>query len=111
MIIDPYNVTEIKQEEIKEEYKDDIIQNSIRFLINNHKEIVEARNEDKIRKVLEKYYISQNIKLNTLRMESIVREISNKLFGYGIFQQYIDDKYTTDIRAVAYNKIYVKRLM
>jgi len=110
MIIDPYNVSEIKQREIREKDKNEIIQNGISFLITNHKDIIESRKEKQIRKVLEKYYISQNIKLNIVRMDGIVKEISNKLFGYGILQQYIEDKYTTDIRAVAYNKIYVKKL-
>lgn len=110
MIIDPYNVSIIKQEEIKEKDENNIIQNSINFLITNHKEIIESRKEDEIRKALEKYYISQKIKLNSANMESVSKEISNKLFGYGILQQYIEDKYTTDIRAVAYNKIYVKKL-
>lgn len=110
MIIDPYNVHETKQEEIKEKNKNNIIQNSISFLIANNKEIIESRKEDEIRNALEKYFISQGIKLNSINKESIVKEISNKLFGYGILQQYIEDKYTTDIRAVAYNKIYVKKL-
>lgn len=110
MIIDPYNVSEIKQREIREKDKNEIIQNGISFLITNHKDIIESRKEKQIRKVLEKYYISQNIKLNIVRMDGIVKEISNKLFGYGILQQYIDDKYTTDIRAVSYNKIYIKKL-
>jgi len=109
MIIDPYNITEIKEEKIKETDADVIIQNSINFLITNHKEIIENRKEDQICKILEKYYISQNIKLNRVNMERIIKEISNKLFGYGILQQYIEDKYTTDIRAVAYNKIYIKK--
>lgn len=110
MIIDPYNVSGIKQEKIKEKDKNDIIENSINFLITNHKEIIENRKEDIIRKVLDKYYFSQNIKLNSVTMEGIIKEISNKLFGYGVLQQYIEDKSTTDIRAVAYNKIYVKKL-
>jgi len=110
MIIDPYNVHETKQEEIKEKNKNNIIQNSISFLIANNKEIIESRKEDEIRNALEKYFISQGIKLNSINKESIVKEISNKLFGYGILQQYIDDKYTTDIRAVSYNKIYIKKL-
>lgn len=109
MIIDPYNVSDIKQDEIKEKDKNDIIKNSISFLISNYKESIESRKEDNIRKFLEKYYISQKIKLNSLNMEGITKEILNKLFGYGILQQYIEDKWTTDIRAVAYNKIYIKK--
>lgn len=110
MIIDPYNINQESQEEFKEKDKNDIIEKSISFLINNHKDVIESKEEIKIRKSLEKYYISQEIKLNSIYLNSIIKEISNKLFGYGIFQQYIEDKWTTDIRAVAYNQIYVKRL-
>lgn len=110
MIIDPYNVNEIKNEEIKENEKNDIIQESIEFLISNHKEVIESRKENQIKKLLKNYYITQNIKLSSINMDGIIREISNKLFGYGVLQGYIEDKYTTDIRAVAYNKIYIKKL-
>lgn len=110
MIINPYNISQMKEEVIKTKDKNDIIQKSISFLITNHKDIIESRKESEIRKSLEKYYISQKINLNSVNIENMVKEISNKLFGYGILQQYIEDKYTTDIRVVAYDKIYVKKL-
>ena len=35
MIIDPYNISVIKGQEIEQKEKNDIIQNSINFLISN----------------------------------------------------------------------------
>lgn len=110
MIINPYNVFEIKQESIKEEKKDKLVESSIDFLINNYKQLIDNRKDDEIKKVLEKYFISQKIKLSNINVDIVIKEVTNKLFGYGILQQYIDDKYTTDIRAVAYDNIYVKKL-
>ena len=60
MIINPYNVNEKNEDIINEEYKGDIIQNSISFLITNHKEIIEHRKENEICEVLAKYYFSHN---------------------------------------------------
>ena len=110
MIINPYNVFEIKQETIKEDKKDKIVENSINFLINNHKQLIDNKKNIDIKKVLEKYFISQKIKLSNVNADIVIKEVINKLFGYGILQQYIDDKYTTDIRAVSYDNIYVKKL-
>jgi len=109
MIINPYNVFEIKQENIKEEKKDRLVENSIDFLINNYKQLIDNKKTGEIKRILEKYFISQKIKLNNINADIVIKEVTNKLFGYDILQQYIDDKYTTDIRAVEYDNIYVKK--
>ncbi len=110
MIINPYNVLEQKQEDIKNNEKDNLIDECINFLINNHRQIIDSKAENNIKKVLEKYFITKKIKLNSFNANSIIKEVTDKLFGYGILQKYIDDKDTTDIRAVEYNNIYIKKL-
>lgn len=110
MIINPYSIAEKEQRTSNDIQKDHLVEKSIEYIITNYKILVEKKKTHEIRKVLEKYYISKKLKLSALDIDNIVKKITNKLFGYGILQQYIDDKETTDIRVVAYNNIYIKKL-
>jgi len=78
MIINPYNVFEIKQENIKEEKKDRLVENSIDFLINNYKQLIDNKKTGEIKRILEKYFISQKIKLNNINADIVISAIGEK---------------------------------
>ena len=110
MIINPYA---IKNERIKEEILDDrenVIEEVIKFLSDEHKGLVEMGKSEETKSIIQDFIISKKIKFNNYQIEQIVKDVTDKIFGYGIFQDYITDEITTDIRAVGYNKIYVKQM-
>ena len=109
MIINPYA---IKNESIKEEILDDrenVIEEVIKFLSDEHKGLVDMGKSEDTKRIIQNFIISKKFKFNNYQIEQIVKDVTNKIFGYGIFQDYITDEITTDIRAVGYNKIYVKQ--
>ncbi len=110
MIIDPYNISINSNDNTQLDDKDKLIEESIMFLVNKYNNLLENKKYDEIKNILLKKFISNNIKINNPEINNIIKEILNKIFGYGILQEYIDDEVTTDIRAVSYNNIYVKQL-
>lgn len=59
-------------------------------------------------KILE--YLYERYKIDVkISAEQIANDIINRIFGYDILQKYIDDENVSDIRAVCYNQIYIKK--
>ena len=110
MIINPYDIKLNTSYKGEVEYVDQIIEESIKFLIADYKKLLEKKSEIEISKVLKSRLIEQNLKINDDELNEIIKKILSKIFGYGILQKYIDDELTTDIRAVSYKNIYIKKL-
>ena len=110
MIINPY---EIKSENIRkanEENKEKIIEDIIKFLADEYKTLIEEGKCEEIKNIIQNFIITKKFKLDNYQIQQIVKEVINRIFGYGIFQDYITDETTTDIRAVSYNNIYIKQM-
>jgi pilus assembly protein CpaF len=115
MIINPFEINEsvFEKEDIlnktnKKNIKIDMfeLQN---YVVNNYIEYLkkDLREELKI-KIYEYLYEKYNIK-NEEFIEKIISNLYNKIFGYDILQKYIENEEVTDIRAVKYNLIYIKK--
>lgn len=54
--------------------------------------------------IVNEYHIADSKKI-----EEIIKVIINNIYGYGIFQKYLEDGITSDIRVVSYDRVYVKQ--
>ena len=110
MIINPYDVAHIKSKSSSIVSKEKLVQDNIEFLANNYISLLEKSNYNDIKNILQSKIIKENKEISKQDIEDIMDSILNKIFGYGILQKYIDDDITTDIRAVSFDRIYLKRL-
>lgn len=110
MIINPYSIKNEKKEDTCKVEREKIVEDTIKFLADEHKELVEKGKVDDIKNIIQSYFIAKKFKLTNYQTEQLIKDIINKIFGYGILQDYINDNITTDIRAVSYDSIYIKQL-
>lgn len=54
--------------------------------------------------LVNEYHIADSKKMN-----EIIDIVINNIYGYGMFQKYLTDGKTSDIRVVAYDRVYVKQ--
>lgn len=107
MIINAYKV--IAKEE-KQDTKTDkqIIKDLTLSLIKEQDEkISNNRKQDIKEKITGELYNKYHLN-DITRIKNITSETIDKIYGYGILQKYIDNENVSDIRAVAYNSIYIK---
>lgn len=110
MIIDPYTIKNEKKEDTSKVEREKIIEDTIKFLADEHKSMVQKGEIEEIKNIIQSYFIAKKFKLTNYQTEQIIKDIINKIFGYGILQDYINDNITTDIRAVSYDSIYIKQM-
>lgn len=110
MIIDPYTIKNEKKEDTSKVEREQIIEDTIKFLADEHKSMVQKGEIEEIKNIIQSYFIAKKFKLTNYQTEQIIKDIINKIFGYGILQDYINDNITTDIRAVSYDSIYIKQM-
>lgn len=110
MIIDPYTIKNEKREDTSKVEREKIIEDTIKFLADEHKSMVQKGEIEEIKNIIQSYFIAKKFKLTNYQTEQIIKDIINKIFGYGILQDYINDNITTDIRAVSYDSIYIKQM-
>lgn len=80
------------------------------YVINNYIELLKEDYKDKLKEKLYKdIYEKFNIK-DEEKIEYLINILIDKMFGYGILQKYIDDEEISDIRVVAYDRIFIKKL-
>lgn len=108
MIINAYKIVSKEQnEEIKTD--EQIIKEITLSLIKDQEEIVIKSKKENVReKITSNLYNKYHLN-NITRINSITREIMDKIYGYGILQKYIDNESISDIRVVLYNQIYIKK--
>lgn len=113
MLVNPFKMqienTEKVQENTTLANQEDIILNLRDHIINNYIDYLQEGLQEKLREKLNKdifeiYGINDREKI-----EEIINIIIDKMFGYGILQKYIDDNEITDIRAVSFDSIYIKK--
>lgn len=81
-----------------------------KYIIDNYIDYIKQEKYDLIKEKTEKYIYEQNPSIDKNLVESIKKQVINKMFGYHILQKYIDDEKVSDIRVVRYNQIYIKKL-
>lgn len=79
-----------------------------RLIVNNSK-LIETKNILAINKLLEPIIINDYNIVNKQEIDNIIKQILDKIYGYGILEKYIRDGVTSDIRVVKYNMIYIKQ--
>ena len=111
MIINPYKTE--SHNEITNKQNNEPVQKIVdaisELVIKNDNKLLESNNKNKIIEKIEQYICDKYKETNTERIKEIAEAVISKLFGYGILQKYIDDEDITDIRAVCYDRIYVKK--
>ena len=110
MLINPYSLN-IEQNETKENITSDpnhIIKEISEHILNNFQSYIENNKIEAIKKEIRKLSECKYKISNVQKQNNIVRDVIDKIFGYGILQKYIDDIEVSDIRAVSHNDIYVK---
>lgn len=74
-----------------------------------NKIIGNSKKQDQIIKIIETILLNEY----QISEDNIIKQITNavldNIYGYGIFQKYLDDKITSDIRVVAHNRVYIKQ--
>ncbi len=98
----------IKRTDIEENKEIDILDIQ-RFIINNYIEYLQKDLKEEIKEKIYEYLIQKYRIKNQDTQNLIVNTLINKMFGYDILQKYIDDSDITDIRAVRYDNIYIKK--
>lgn len=110
MLINPYSLN-TEQNETKESVTGDqnhIIKEISEHILNNFQSYIENSKIEAIKKEIRKLSECKYKISNVQKQNNIVRDVIDKIFGYGILQKYIDDIEVSDIRAVSHNDIYVK---
>lgn len=79
------------------------------YVITHYMEYLKEGLEEKLKKKLYQDILDQYEITDSNKIEKIIHILLSKMFGYGILQKYIDDKEVSDIRAVAYDQIYIKK--
>jgi len=114
MIINPFELknkeNESKKNVLQKEKPTNIIIKEIcERLIKNNIEVLSSNKRDVIKENIKSILYKEYNEACENNSVEIIEGVLNKIYGYGIFQKYIDDEETTDIRAVKFNKIYVKQ--
>lgn len=108
MIINPFKTVEIQENNITSNKKDVDIKELQKHLIDNYLEDLKNENKDILKNTIEKYLYNKYSLNDIYKVQEIISNVFNKMFGYDILQTYIDDKEISDIRVVRYNSIYTK---
>jgi pilus assembly protein CpaF len=79
-----------------------------KYLIENYLENLKNEDKDVLISIIEKYIYSKYSSIDGESIKDLIKKIFNKMFGYDILQQYIEDEKISDIRVVKYDSIYTK---
>lgn len=109
MIINAYKTYTFDTPEIKQIKIGNVVNEVSNKLIIDYEQLVEARNIDAIKKQLELILFNEYNILDKRVLDKIIKQVIDKIYGYGILEKYIKDGVTTDIRVVKYNEIYIKQ--
>lgn len=112
MIVNPFKIQTDNIENIYSNAQlnteDDIILNLREHIINNYIDLLQDGLKEKLKEKLYKDIIDIYNINEIEKIEEIINIIIDKMFGYGILQKYIDNQDVTDIRAVSFDRIYIK---
>lgn len=85
----------------------------IDYLISYHADSLsdvqtKPENNKNIERVIREKILRDHAHIN-IDLNDLIKKVLDRLFGYHILQKYIDDKNISDIRALAWNNIHIKR--
>lgn len=115
MIINPYiieneSLNDKENKEKKELSIEQIVKNIVDGLIKKNIELLTTNNKEKVKENIKIIIFKNYNEKSEEKINQIIEDVLNKIYGYGIFQKYIRDNITTDIRAVRFDEIYIKQL-
>lgn len=103
------NEISINKDKIEKQNKEVDILDIQKFIISNYIEYLQKDLKEEIREKIYEYLIEKYMIKNQHKQNFIADIVINKMFGYDILQKYIDESGITDIRAVSYDNIYIKK--
>ncbi len=108
MVINAYKLSVNKAEE---QLKTDsqIVKEVTTTLIKEQDKLIENNNKEKMQEKITNYLYNNHHLNEPKKVQKIVKEIIDRIYGYGILQKYIDNEHVSDIRVVSYEEIYIKR--
>lgn len=107
MLINPFKLDINMQNNTNTESID--IESIIKYLSTNYAKYLKNADKDFfVDKIKEYIYLKYKVN-NEKDIDSVISKVLDKIFGYGILQKYIDDEFTTDIRVVRFDLIYIKQ--
>jgi pilus assembly protein CpaF len=109
MIINPFKTAEYQNRNVINNNQENInIKDLQKYLIDNYLENLKNEDKDILINIIEKYLYNKYSLNDIDKIQKIINNTFNKMFGYDILQIYIDNKEISDIRVVRYNDIYIK---
>ncbi|MBR6688730.1 MAG: CpaF family protein [Clostridia bacterium] len=109
MVINAYKTVLAEKNRDNKEQKRDIIKHITKRLLEEELETIERRNIEKLTKKIEWILVNKYEIVEEKNVNDYIKEVLDKIYGYGILEKYLNDGITSDIRAVAFNNIYVKQ--
>ncbi len=109
MLINPY-LQEYNNIKIKSKNKENIVDKCIDHIIKTQKELALLNEPNKLKHKVEEYILEKERNCSKEELAKIINDVTNKIYGYSILQEYIDDNITSDIRVVKYDRIYIKQM-
>ncbi len=106
MVVNPFENNTIsgdKQEENVnlEKIQKYLVDNFMQSLVNEELSVIKSRIRDYL---YENYSIS-----NESKIEEYSNKVLDKIFGYGLLQNYLEDEEISDIRVINFDNIYIKK--
>ena len=108
MVINAYKINDIIEKENKLDTST-IINEIVDKLILHNIKLIESKDRNTLKTYIKDLLINEYIILNEKSIKEIITAILDKIYGYGIFEKYIKDGITSDIRAVRYDLVYIKQ--
>ena len=90
-----------------------IVSQVIGHLVNYHADLLGAaqsgRETSRVMESIVREKICKDYSCVNIDLKSLLKKVRDRLFGYHILQKYIDDQSVSNIRAVAWDNIHIKR--
>ncbi len=114
MLIDPLRVAvQEKTVQITDNRVSIIVSGIVGYLINYHSDLlsdvqVNAENNKMVEKVVREKISRDHTRIG-IDVNELVKKVLDRLFGYHILQQYLDDDEVSDIRTISWDNIWIKK--
>lgn len=102
-----FNIENNKNQKIEE---NNYLKKLQKYAIENGLEYLKKGLKEPIIKMLQEYIVFNFGENNPEKINIMINKVLDNMFGYGILQKYINCVDISDIRAVKYNLIYIKKL-
>lgn len=109
MVINAYRTVLVEKKQSKTFDKHNIINEIANLLLVEELDAIEKRILEKLTQKIEWLLINKYELVEENMVKEFVKEVLDKIYGYGILEKYLHDGITSDIRVVAFNNIYIKQ--